>query len=964
MEKKMTRPAEKTKATGRPSVSGEFEVIDGGLFSVVHDLRSALEAFLDKTGRVMLVRVAEALESSPLDEKAQLPEQLVRLEGYISEIDRGIRGASYSEALDQLIHELQDTSSVAETALIRVPDNHAATAELKRTEHDVPLKSIVTNLVGMLFLVPVEDRLDEALAPPMGALTRVRGFIVACLDDSDRETDLESLRAQTAADIRKQLEILEQRLKVWVKGFQAELESHAILWTTKRRLPTKVRRRLISSARDRAQHRAEGYQRAFRGLLGALGADLELRRVEAQMMELVMAPVLNPAERIGSELANSMEVFHKNLKAAQDRLHRAAEKEDVAHVLESLSAQREQLRVRLREQVEPLLSALAEDSMGRGGAEALRHRLRDLALSLPERIYLLTPQALDELPGGDLPEFMPPVLVRAPARAILVSGVPWEVARARQKVVKLLSAARSRVEQVDRMIDFNLAPERLNVGDDQSPESIGLILEVSTGTLARASELVSDFPEELRAGANSISAEMLTSLGDAVADLRRNVLGTLEASGRRRTHYLGRFREGIKHVGLRFRASLARAADFLTRILGSPVRFLFRKREESGTDHLPSGVANPEQEGKAKEASLPHAYRMLFSSEPVPSPELLVGRGQSLARIAAALRRVSAGHPASVAVVGPPGSGRSSLVRVARDSVLSDIPSYVFPLEPGMDERSLARALGQRLGVRNPESLVQLESALSARTEPVAVIIDDVSALFCRAPSGMRTLVSLGRLITATSDKVLWIVTIVDPLWRYLMCIGRIPQSFNEIIHLKPLGPKEIEELIVARHDLSGYRLEYAPISFRARIGAFFQRPGRGRSYEHHLVFRRLAQVSGGIPELAILSWQRALEETGDGRLRVGEPWKPVVMPIVQEDLDALATLATILLQKVLHSVDHSRVFGWDLDKSERMLLILQQRGWIESVPISDPRIDHGYRVVPALRMLVYGALRDLGLLS
>ena len=196
------------------------------------------------------------------------------------------------------------------------------------------------------------------------------------------------------------------------------------------------------------------------------------------------------------------------------------------------------------------------------------------------------------------------------------------------------------------------------------------------------------------------------------------------------------------------------------------------------------------------------------------------------------------------------------------------------------------------------------------------------------------------------------------------MCIGRIPQAFNEIIHLKPLNAEEVESLILARHQLSGYRLEYAPMKVRDRLGTFLRRRGRGRSLEHHLVFRRLWHVCGGIPELAILSWQRSLEETGDGRLRVGVPEKPVVMPIVEEDLDALATLATILLQKVLHAVDHSRVFGWDLDKSERMLLVLQQRGWIESVPISDSRIAHGYRMVPALRTLVYGALRDLGLLS
>ena len=135
--------------------------------------------------------------------------------------------------------------------------------------------------------------------------------------------------------------------------------------------------------------------------------------------------------------------------------------------------------------------------------------------------------------------------------------------------------------------------------------------------------------------------------------------------------------------------------------------------------------------------------------------------------------------------------------------------------------------------------------------------------------------------------------------------------------------------MILGRHALSGYRLEIDDLPWRARAAAMMRR-GRGEeSVDLRAVLHAVATASEGNPELAALIWRRAIEPTGDGHLRMGLPRRPEIQPIYDEDLDALTTLATLLLEGSLTAAEHAHSYGWSEAQSERMLLVLRQRGWV-----------------------------------
>jgi hypothetical protein len=294
---------------------------------------------------------------------------------------------------------------------------------------------------------------------------------------------------------------------------------------------------------------------------------------------------------------------------------------------------------------------------------------------------------------------------------------------------------------------------------------------------------------------------------------------------------------------------------------------------------------------------------------------------------------------------------------------LDSVSTHLISLEHGTTEAALSEALGRRLGVHGVTKLTDLVAPLERRTSKCVVILDDLDHLFQRKPGGMKTLENLRLLISSTSTQILWIATISEPLWRFLMQMGRIPQAFVDVVQLEALSVQEIASVIATRHALSGYSLSFANIPLRRRLeglvsaGLLQDRP------EFKSVAKTLRKFSEGNPDLAVLIWRRSLELSSEGHLRVDVPEKPMVMPIVDEDLDSHATLTTLLLEGSITAQTHSEVFGWDLEKSKRVLLGLQQRGWIQPLIASENLDLPRYRLLRSVRVPLYNFLQNRGLL-
>jgi len=914
--------------------------------------------FLDTLSVQPLKRLQHGVATLCFEETESVAQVLAVLDSLTVELERSLRRPDPSAAVGELAEGLSSSLGLQ----VRVALHPNGDAEV-----EVPVREIGRRLVDSSMLMPLADHVDEAMIPLVRTVIRVRGFVAALVHEGEQAEARHAERDALGEELQAQIDGLDRRARLWVDGLKAGLADAVTVWISRKRLPPRSWRWSLRLARARARGRAFGYYRALEGALGTVETELDLRLVESRILDAVELHLARPARRISSELVEGVRVAVGLVRAAGDRVERAHESTEGLSCASVVSTQRESLHTRIAEVCVPRVKEIGDGLAAAGAVEGLRTALDDIARNLADRQPILSPAALDRLADGVLPEEIPDVTVRATGQSVLVAAVSWHVAEARERLMALLQRAHDTLRQADRIVAYNLdsaAGELERSGCDEAVRRAAL--DVAGGALVRASDLLSSLPDELRQEAESVVGELEDALAETMSDLRQTILGARHGSvaALARSRQIERAMEAGED---RLRTMAARFDEKMQRLVAREkvaVRRVLGRLGRAAKKPAPHGVADPEEVALAREASLPHAYQMLFADDPVPSADLLVGRDDALARIAAAVRRVRAGYPASAVIVGPHGAGRSSLLRVARENVLEGVTTHLLDLDPGTDEAALASSLGRRLGVRSPHGLGDLIAPLSRRDAPVAVLIDDLGSLFTRAPGGLSVLEALGRLITATSSRVLWVSAAAEPLWRFLGTIGRVPHAFTEVVDLQPLTPRDIARMIMVRHALSGYRLDLSHLPLGMRRGPLLGGTARWEATaERSPFFKVLWKVCSGNPQLALLIWRRALEPTADGRLRLFVPERPVVVPIFEEDLDALATLATIILQGSLDSSEHAECFGWEAEKSERMLLAMQQRGWLTSRGRTGDPMAVRYCVVPAMSLSVEAFLRARGML-
>ena len=955
------------KETPRPSEveSPETTSLEYVLRSAENQLRSHLEEFVKNTGIQILERMKVAIQAAPVTQREDtIPDGLDHL---ISEIDRSLKSVDLYPAVQTLFEQLQIP--------IPVPSNSRISLEEQMDGEpvEVPLKDLVTRIIAIELIAGLPDRLQEAFLPVLMGLLRFRGFVHGALADGphDNEDGNRTAHKHTTAELIEHLdgeiELLERRVHFWVGGFHSAVKESIRQYTEKRKSPARTSKRQMNNALVLSRTEVTRYQTALSGVTGAIEADLEGRRIELQATKMIDERFHVPSQRIRDELAKAAELLVRTLKASHKRVLVAAEREDsIDALIDSIAAQHEQIRKRIEEDTLTLVQEVHAGITDPYIVETLRLELQRLAQQLPQTIQLVGSNAIDVMESGNLPEALVTIHLREPGYLALATTIPWHISTARDKEVAILAEVHERIMNVNRVVEFNLESavnEIRAAGDTDAARH--LVEEMVSVPLARCVELLEQLPEFLREKGMDVADELRTSVSHILEDFKssiaRGTQGPVAAppAGRLLERVWDAMADGLEWIENTIAESLRKAGRSLVRGIG----ILRHRIQRRVFPPLPHGVSDPEAIGRARETALPHAYRMLFATEPVSSPELLIGRDEEMNQIARSVVRIRAGFPASIAVIAPPGGGRSSFVRIARSTVLENLPTHFIPLTHAMTEAELTRAIGQRLNIRATSTLEELAHPIQNRREVMAIILDDLGSLFFRAPGGFRTLEALRLLITSTSEKILWITTVSEPLWRYLVRVGRIPQAFTQTIQLAPFAPADIGKLIMSRHRLSGHVLSYGPMAWRSRVTSYFNPYSIEGSTEQRVIFDALGQAGFGNPALSVLIWRRSLDVRGDGSLEVHQPVQPDIGPIVEEDLDSQATLATLLLQRRLNPQSHSHVFGWDIDKSARTLRGLQQRGWIEPLPMAHPTAPQAYQMVSSVRFQIYRFLQHKGLL-
>ncbi len=296
-------------------------------------------------------------------------------------------------------------------------------------------------------------------------------------------------------------------------------------------------------------------------------------------------------------------------------------------------------------------------------------------------------------------------------------------------------------------------------------------------------------------------------------------------------------------------------------------------------------------------------YRKHFTFAPLETDNLFVGFDEELALIDQAIQRWESGRASSFIMYGQRGSGKTTLINIAEERLFDDDQPVTRAVV--QDKIATVDALVAYLA-----TLLELPAATDfeglARDLLAgprrAVLLEGCHNLFLRKIGGLEAFRHLLWLVARTNRNVLWGLCLGKYAHSYLSKFLPLNQLFHFEVAISAWKPHELRQLILLRHDQSGYSHSYAfdkelEKALRRRV-RHWRRPEEPAAQEalEQIFFEELAETCGENILVALYYWLRALEPNGRDHF--------TVKPMRELDLDMVnnSTLEqTFILAAILH---------------------------------------------------------------
>ncbi len=331
--------------------------------------------------------------------------------------------------------------------------------------------------------------------------------------------------------------------------------------------------------------------------------------------------------------------------------------------------------------------------------------------------------------------------------------------------------------------------------------------------------------------------------------------------------------------------------------------------------------------------TLPFIYRKLFDYSSSEVTEFIVGREDEKDLMNRASLRVYNALPGSVAIIGDAGTGKSSLINY----FLKDYPSgeSVFRLNftNSIDnERELLNYLIDLFKLDYVHSFEELRDELLLPGQSHTVILEDIHKLFLRRYGGFDAIKKLLLLISETSHKIFWIVSITSHAWQLLNNFLIISNYFPFQIKTENLSKDELKDALLSRHQTSGFDLEYLPSEttklkrqFKHAFGA-----EEKKSILEDEFFNDLSKACEGNITSAIFYWLRSISSIRGNTIQLN-PLKKIDFSFLQfYEVKKLLTLASLVRHGNLKIPEHQKIFNLSFDDSLAVLNFLSTTNLVQ----------------------------------
>ncbi len=183
------------------------------------------------------------------------------------------------------------------------------------------------------------------------------------------------------------------------------------------------------------------------------------------------------------------------------------------------------------------------------------------------------------------------------------------------------------------------------------------------------------------------------------------------------------------------------------------------------------------------------------------------------------------------------------------------------------DKNELLKVISDLFGKGAGEKA--LFNFLSKYNKKTIIILDDCHNLFLAKEGGFEALkLLLDMLVKIDNPNLLWVATFNSYSWNYLRHSLKINNYFRYILRLPRWSDENIRQLIIDKHNKTGFKLIYDPLIFAISTNK------SEKEFEdlQQKFFQIIWSQSRGNPTIAISLWLSSLKTEGAKSVKVSLP--------------------------------------------------------------------------------------------